>query len=81
MGRVYLTEMDRLDVQMRALFKKYQVLRDMDSRKMAAGMGVTAPTYYRRMDKPTTMTLAELLKICKRLNIPVDEVLSTLGKR
>lgn len=81
MGRVYLTENDKLNVQIRALLKKYQVLRGADSRKMADGMGVTPPTYFRRMEKPTTMSLQELLSIQRRLQIPMDELFETLGRK
>lgn len=80
MGRVYLTENDRLDLQIRALLKKYQVLRGADSRKMAEGMGVTPPTYYKRLEKPTTMSLRELLSIQRRLQIPADELFETIGR-
>lgn len=80
MGKVYLTENDRLDVQLRALLKKYQVLRGADSRKMAAGMGVTPPTFYRRLEKPSTMSLKELLSIQRRLQIPAEELVETIGR-
>lgn len=80
MGKVYLTESDRLDVQLRALLKKYQVLRGADSRKMADGMGVTPPTFYRRLEKPSTMSLKELLNIQRRLQIPAEELVETIGR-
>lgn len=79
-GKVYLTENDRLDIQLRALLVKYQTLRELDSRKMAAGMGVTPPTYYRRMERPTTMSIGEMLKITRRLQIPADELVATIGR-
>ena len=74
MPRVKLNEVARDMPKELILGQKHRY--DFDDNKMAKLMGVSRATYSRRMNQQKTADwpLVELLKVCKGLNVPIDEL-------
>lgn len=74
MPRVKLNEVARDKPKELIIGQKQRYSFDDD--KMARLMGVSRATYSRRMNqqKTTEWPLVELLKVCKGLNVPIDEL-------
>lgn len=58
-----------------AKIDEYQKVYGIDSERLAATIGCSESTFYRRKASPDTMTIGELRKIVKRLDIPFSEIL------
>lgn len=74
MPRVKLNEPARDRVKELILGQKHRCA--FDDERMAKLMGVSRATYSRRMNqqKTTEWPLREVLRTCKQLNVPIDEL-------
>lgn len=62
--------------KMHRLLKGYE----LDGPKLAAILGVSAPTAKLRLDEPGKLTLADLDKISRRGHIPMEELRECIVK-
>lgn len=78
MPRVHLTAEDRQDVQLHALVSKYKLLRGVSSEVLAKKLGMSMPTYYRKIKEGHSLTLRQIKVLQTGLKIPREELLEAL---
>lgn len=69
---------NRRDVFLMGLIQEYMDLYAISDDAMAAALGMGRSTWFRRKKEPGTLTLDELTIICKRAQIPQDEMKARL---
>lgn len=69
---------NRRDVFLVGLIDQYMTLYRITDEEMAKSLGMGRATWYRRKKEPGTLTLDELTIICKRAQIPQDEMKARL---
>lgn len=65
---------DRQAVFLVGLIDSYQKLYGVGDQQMAKALGVSERTWKRRKCDPHGLTLGEIAAICKRLQIPKEEM-------
>lgn len=63
-------------VKVRRLLLGYE----LDASALAGVLGCTYNTARARLDRPETLTLAELDKVCTRGHVPIDEIRAAISK-
>ena len=61
------------DEELSKLIKRYLNIRCKSNTDLAKKLGISRSTYYRKIEKPTEFTYAELKKIFDFLKIPTTE--------
>lgn len=79
MPKEKLTQEAQMELELQALIRKYMVLRGMRSADLMQGMGMTKPTFYKKMKNGGSLTLTELRMLQRRLKIPGDELSAVIG--
>lgn len=69
---------NRRDVFLVGLIDQYMKLYSITDEAMAAALGMGRSTWFRRKKEPGTLTLDELTIICKRAQIPQEELKARL---
>lgn len=69
---------NRRDVFLIGLIQEYMKLYNVSDEKIAAALGMGKTTWYRRKANPGDFTLDELGLVCKRLQIPMEELKARL---
>ena len=69
---------NRRDVFLMGLIDQYMKLYSITDEAMAKALGMGRATWYRRKKEPGTLTLDELTIICKRAQIPQEEMKARL---
>lgn len=65
---------DRWSVFLLGLIDSYQKLYNVSDQQLAKALGVSEKTWKRRKCDPHGLTLGEIATICKRLQIPKEEM-------
>lgn len=65
---------DKWSVFLLGLIDSYQKLYNVSNQQMAKALGVSERTWKRRKCDPHGLTLGEIAAICKRLQIPKEEM-------
>lgn len=65
---------DRQAVFLVGLIDSYQKLYGVGDQQMAKALGMGVATWYRRKKEPGSFTLGEVAAICRRLQIPKEEM-------
>lgn len=74
MPRAYLTQEDRFDLRFLAMIAAYKSEYHLDNEALAAVMGLSQQTLYRRLKDPGSFTLSEMRKMRQKLKIPRDRM-------
>jgi uncharacterized protein (DUF2384 family) len=69
---------DRRDVFLVGLIEDYMKLYGLDDATVAKALGISEATWYRRKTRPGNFTLDEIAAVCKRLQIPREEMAGRL---
>jgi hypothetical protein len=69
---------DRRDVFLVGLIAEHMKLYGVSDEAMAAALGICRATWYNRKAKPGNFTLDEIAAVCKRLQIPREEMAGRL---
>lgn len=78
MPKIHLTQEERQDVQLHALVQKYRTIREVSSETLAKKMGMSMPTYYRKIKEGHSLTMREIRSLQSGLRIPREELLAAL---
>lgn len=79
MPKEKLTQEEQMELQLQALIRKYMVLRGLKSADLMQGLGMTKPTYYKKIKHGGSLTLFELRMLQRRLQIPGAELSAVIG--
>jgi antitoxin component HigA of HigAB toxin-antitoxin module len=79
MPKEKLTQEAQMELELQALIRKYMVLRGLKSADLMQGIGMTKPTFYKKMKNGGSLTLTELRMLQQRLKIPGDELSAVIG--
>lgn len=79
MPKEKLTQDEQMELQLEALVKKYMVIRGLKAPELMRGMGMSKPTYYKKIKNGGSLTLTELRMLQRRLRIPRDELSAVIG--
>lgn len=71
---------DRRDVFLVGLIEDYMKLYGLDDAAVAKALGISESTWFRRKMKPGNFTLDELAAVCRRLQIPQEEMKARLWR-
>lgn len=74
-----LTQEAQMELELQALIRKYMVLREITSAELMQGIGMTKPTFYKKIKNGGSLTLTELRMLQRRLKIPGDELSAVIG--
>ena len=74
---------DRANALMTGILRKYMISCGVDSQELAAALRMCRDTLFRRLKRPGELTIDELRIACRKLDIPVEEILPViaLGRR
>lgn len=79
MPKVKKPREEQMALELAALVKKYKVLRGLQDEELARGLGISVPTYYRKIKNGGSLTLTELRMLRRRLQIPWEELSAVIG--
>ena len=79
MPKEKLTQEAQMELELQALIRKYMVLRGLKSADLMQGIGMTKPTFYKKIKNGGSLTLTELRMLQRRLKIPGDELSAVIG--
>lgn len=79
MPKVQLTQEEQMALELQALIQKYMVLRQLTARDLWTGLGMSKPTWYKKMRNGGNFTLTELRMLQRRLRIPGEELSAVIG--
>ena len=79
MPKEKLTQEAQMELQLQALIRKYMVLRGLSSEDLMQGLGMSRPTYYKKIKHGGSLTLREFLMLQRRLRIPGAELSAVIG--
>jgi hypothetical protein len=69
-----MTQEDRSNLLFLGKIADYKTRYNLDNAELAKGMGLSIPTFYRRLRDPSGFTLGELRTLRQRLRIPKEEM-------
>ena len=79
MPKVKKPKEEQLALELEALVKKYKVLRGLKDEELAKGLGMSCPTYYKKIKNGGNFTLSEIRSLQRRLQIPWAELSPVIG--
>lgn len=79
MPREKLSQEEQMELQLEALIQKYMVLRQLKAKDLWPGMGMSKPTWYKKIKNGGSFTLTELRMLQRRLRIPGEELSAVIG--